>query len=155
MEVEFNEADIPNWNLVICCITDVLFFLLQVPWGLLKVPIQFCFFRVKGRNFNKHTACSNICSLLLRESSESLLGTCFSAQYWIFRIYFSVIALGGLYSIFLFTGIAGLLINLKGIQLVLAQLSDVCIWSYITNDILLCNLIAEPKFRIHFEGLAH
>lgn len=77
-----------------------------------------------------------------------------NAQYWIFKIYFSVIRLRGLYSIFLLTGIAGLLINLKDIQLVLAQLSSFCTWNYITNDILLYNLIAEAKFPIHFEGLA-
>lgn len=77
IEVGFNEADIPHWNLIICLITVVLFFLLQAPWSLLKVPIRFCFFRVKGRNFNMHTACSNICSLLLRKSSEWLLGICF------------------------------------------------------------------------------
>lgn len=60
-------------------------------------------------------------------------------------------ALGGLYSIFLLMVIAVLLINLKGIQLVFAQLSNVCI----TNDILLCNLIAKAKCPIHFEGLNH
>lgn len=52
-------------------------FFFQARWSLLKVSIQFCFFRVKGKNFNMHPACSNICLLLLRESGEWLLGMCF------------------------------------------------------------------------------
>lgn len=75
--MDVNEEDVTNWNLVICLIIAVPFFSSPSTLNITQSRYVVLILRVKGRNLNMYTACSNICSLLLWKSSEWLLCVCF------------------------------------------------------------------------------